>query len=323
MSFSYHPTSKEGIQGIPVAAIRGGQRDGTVVYLHPHSKSLDEEMDAEEMRYLISKIIDDLVQMHRMRIPTTKLLDLEQDILNNLEPKDSKLKLIYNEVKAIIKKKSAREVYLDDDDESYFDPIPEIAPNQRQNLFISGASGSGKSTLAATYAKNWLEDFPGSKVYLLSCKDEDPALDCIRELERIPLNKDLAYECRKGNIVDTFTDSLVILDDIEGITDKAILEAVNIIKNDIMKLGRAKNIWIVSIMHKGLGGAQTKTDLSEANVLALFPKSNPAEAKKVLKNYAGLEGFALDKTLKQRSRWVWYRRGHPNYVLSEKSLYLI
>ena len=331
MSFSYHPISREGVQGIPVAVIRGGEKDGVCIYLYGDTKDLNEEYSHDEMRYIVSDIIDELIMYHRMKIDVKDKLKLEADIISKLEPRDRKLSRIYCEVWAIINERNGKQVVIGDDNDIKLEPVPMIEPHQRSTIYVSGGSGSGKSTWAAKYANNWIETFHGitndnssiPKVYLFSCKDTDHVLDQIENLIRVPMDDNFCYEYRKGGMIDVYANSLVIFDDIEAIKDKEVSSAIQGLKSDIMTLGRDPNIWVISIMHKGLGGAKTMTELSEANIIVLFPKSNNAEAKKVLKNYCGIEGTKLSKTLDQKSRWVMFRRGHPNFVLTEKSLYLV
>ena len=111
----------------------------------------------------------------------------------------------------------------------------ESAGNNRQILYVSGASGSGKSYYTAAYLCEFHKLYPKHKIYVISSVQKDKALDSIPGLKRIRLDEKFLGT---PFTIEDFRDSMVVYDDTEMISNKAIQAKITAIKDLILTTGR-------------------------------------------------------------------------------------
>jgi hypothetical protein len=142
----------------------------------------------------------------------------------NLEGDGTPICIIKND------KKKDKVVYLDEKpnstnnypelklQEGHFQYIPN-KDKERTILYVLGASGSGKSYYTASYALEYHRMFPKRPIYILSYVDSDSSIDRIKTAKRIKLGEDFLKADLNS---DDFTESLVIFDDCDCISDKPL-----------------------------------------------------------------------------------------------------
>jgi hypothetical protein len=195
-----------------------------------------------------------------------------------------------------------------------------------ERILICGQSGSGKSTIAS----NWIKDYLSIKdkdVFLLSRVDEDKPLDEIKLLQRVDLKQfSVSPEEFALNGLDTeeFKNSIVILDDIDTITDKKIFNNVIALRDDMLETGRHNDITMLCITHVLFQNKNSKKPLNEATGVVLFPRSGSKyHIRRYLKEYCGLEEKQINRIMNLNSRYFYISRTYPNYVVSEREVFLL
>jgi hypothetical protein len=126
------------------------------------------------------------------------------------------------------------------------------------------------------------------------------------------------------DIYDLPEGCFCVFDDVDSITNKKVLKAVEDLENSIHQIGRKLHINIIKTSHLGANGLKTKLVLSECQYLVCYPSSGSfAQISYVLKQYVGMSNKDLEKLKKLRSRWTMISKTYPQYVLSETSAYLL
>jgi hypothetical protein len=192
---------------------------------------------------------------------------------------------------------------------------------ERNILYITGASGSGKSYYTGAYCKEYKKMYPKREIYLFSSISDDKSLDKIKGLKRIKLTDELL---REPITASDFKDSLVIFDDTDALTNKAMKEKVNTILNSILQTGRHFNVSCILTFHTATGGRDTKMILNEAHSITIFPHSLGGRTLKyLLDQYLGLDKEQIKKIKKVNSRWVTICKTYPMTILSEKEVFTL
>lgn len=222
-------------------------------------------------------------------------------------------------------RKGIKKIKLHDDDKF----VPVLDPENRSIVYICGASGSGKSTFARVLVDNFHTLFPDSPIYMFSRLSSDPAFDDLEKkkiLIRIPIDNNI-IESNIDVVNDIEEGSMVIFDDIDTISDKKIMNVLNNIKLQILEIGRHKKIYCIVTSHlintNDRNG--TRTMMNEMSNLVIFPKGGGSvyQQKYCLKNYLGLSNDQIANILETSdSRWVLISKNYPQYILTEKRIYM-
>jgi len=239
-------------------------------------------------------------------------------IINRIDPK--KNRDIYNENDS----KNVKN-YLDDiitDKDEFIQQIPD-KKTERSVLYITGASGSGKSYYTREYIKQYRLAFPKNSIYLFSSLNEDLTLDKLAYIKRINLDESFL---NTPFTIDDFKSSLIIYDDIDVITNKAMKRKLYEIMDMILQTGRHTRTSFIYTSHLANRGTDTKQILNECHSLTFFPSTMGARTSKYL-----LEGlFGLDrhqiKKIRQigtKSRWVSIAKTFPLIVLYDTGAYVL
>jgi hypothetical protein len=205
------------------------------------------------------------------------------------------------------------------DGEQYFQIIPN-PKTERQVIYITGQSGSGKSYWMAQYGNEYHKMFPKKSIYLFSSLNDDKSIDAIKGLKRIKIGPELLNE---ELTAEDFKDALVIFDDTDCITDKAMRNKVNKIMGSVLETGRHFNTYCIVSSHLACAGADTKRILNEAQKIIFFPASiGAAKLKYLLESYSSLDKEQQKKLKKLKSRWICIEKSYPPVVISQKDIFL-
>jgi hypothetical protein len=319
MSLSYSRISgnRKIIDGFPIA------RDGNIIiYYNDNPIDILREEDLDEVEDLVLSLVDDVRdKLGFSSISTQKLIDIDNDIISKDDPTDRRGKKIVAKVKDELGAMESKFYRA----RSQLRLIPMNIQNQTSRMYTSGDSGAGKTFLAAQYAKEYLEEDPTRRVFLISGKNYDPSIDPILpDLIRVRLDRNFIKNVNKGDSFDQYRNSLVIFDDFYEMTDKTLVKAIELLKTWLLKLGRQYDTNIISIQHKGLNGKQSSTELSECNYIIVFPKTNPRETEEILKKYLLFKGQTLNRILDEEGklqRWMCIKK--PNIIITENYIKII
>ena len=315
--------------GEPVAVVRGGKFDGRMINIvkKVHGFKTDREIPLE-----IEKLLNHPL-MKKFRSKKEKMAKLKK-IIHNIKRNEMKLTREEHEYdsddefdtsddelfdKAFAATDSIRDKEITISD-GKLEIIPEMDPDQRDVLYISGKSGSGKSTLIGTYIKNYKKIFPDNSVFLFSRVSFDDVLDQ-HDITRIPIDQELLDNPPEP---EDFTDSLVIFDDTDTIQNHELCQYIISFRDDLLQVGRHHNIYLVICNHMILNYSKTRLILAEASMIVGFPSfGGQHQFVNVLKNHTGLSKELIKRVLCIDSRWIGISTKSPVYILHEHGIFLV
>lgn len=200
----------------------------------------------------------------------------------------------------------------------------EVAVNtetERQVIYVSGSSGSGKSYWTRRYVEAYQKAYPKREVYLFSSISEDASIDKIKNLHRIKLHASILDDDISA---EDFTDSLVILDDCDTITDKKLRKKILEIQSSILQTGRHFNVSCIVTSHVACNGVETRLILNEAHIIVAFPQGMTGRSLKyLLEAYLGLDRAQVEKVKRLSGRAVCFVKAFPKVVVSDKEVYML
>ena len=195
----------------------------------------------------------------------------------------------------------------------------QLIPNtktERDKLYITGPSGSGKSTFVRKYLEPYKKVYKDNPIYLFSSLPDDESLDDI-EPKRVRIDETL-YE--DPIPIKEFSNSVIIFDDIDVISDKKIRDAVYSLLNQVLEIGRHFKISCLMTNHLPSNRSDTRRILNECHVFVYFPRSSSSKIKYVLLEYLGLDKKQIKDFKKQNSRWISISKNFPGVWLAEHSV---
>jgi hypothetical protein len=124
---------------------------------------------------------------------------------------------------------------------------------------------------------------------------------------------------------ETFTESMVIFDDVDTICDNALRKDVLALRDFMLEQSRHYDTHLICTTHILMNGASTRRLLNEGSKYVVFPNSNAYQISNFLKRYIGLQSGSIDKFLNsdRESRWKMISRDYPLYVLSRHEIYAV
>lgn len=194
---------------------------------------------------------------------------------------------------------------------------------ERDVLYCSGPSGSGKSTIINKFINRYTKLHPKNNIFLFSNVKEDDSFNENKKLiKRIRIDSNLIED--PINIKEELKDSLVIMDDVDMISNKIIRESVLSIREEILTCGRHYNISCAISTHQLTNYTHTRTILNESNLICFFPKSGSLyHIQRFLKMYCGLSNKQIGEILKIDSRWICIKKDYPLCVISSNLVGMI
>lgn len=181
---------------------------------------------------------------------------------------------------------------------------------KREIVYNTGGPGAGKSTFNYMYAGRWRALHPDGTILLVTAlKEDDPSLPCGVPPTNI---KRMKLETLLDNPLKPETelkDMLLIVDDIENITPKALEVAVRQMVNEVATRGRHWRTSMIMSSHVPADYNKTKHVLLSADVLVWFPKyTASANITYMLTKYGNLSTDEAAVAARQRSRWIALRK---------------
>ena len=204
------------------------------------------------------------------------------------------------------------------DKEGKYIHIPNTS-QERDILYITGPSGSGKSWYANTYIKNYKKAHPKNEIYIFSPVLEDESLE--KDIKRVKIDKTLISDPVK---IGELAESLVIFDDIDVIKDKPLREAIYALLNEVLEVGRHIKVSCIITNHLPTNGKDTRRMLNECHSITYFPAAgSKVQLNRLLEQYIGMDKKDILKAKKTGSRWVTVFKNYPQFVMTEKDMWLL
>lgn len=185
----------------------------------------------------------------------------------------------------------------------------------REVLFITGQSGSGKTRYAERYIRLWRLGHDDREVYKIyqfsSVPPENNSLTLnlntdspsdTTEIKQIELNASLYEEPLQ---VEQFEDALVVFDDIDSMPDASvdkergmIKKAVQALREELMKIGRHTNTYVINTSHEFVNWKDTRSSLTEATGIVFFPQIGTTKGiVRFLEKHLYMPKHTIDKIL--------------------------
>lgn len=314
-------------KGREIASITHGKLKGKTIKLSidddlkggccSDESETDEEIDEKE--YNISPYdyitVDEIKKMGK-GLNKQSFKKLTKSIGLNKLPSDDKLKSIYKKAQKKVKEKSEKEIYIED---GQVYPIPS---EKSERIYICGPTGSGKSFFISQYIKLFQKKYPKMKIYIFSDVDSDEALDKFKNIVRVKLDESIVEKPIEAS--EFQTGSLIIFDDIDSIIDKKILQAVETLRDHILKRGRHENLYCLVSNHLSTDYKRTRVILNECSAVVVYPKSGSSSGiSYLLSKYCGMNKDQINKVFSLNSRWVYINKNYPLYTVFNHGAYLI
>jgi len=257
-----------------------------------------------------------------------ELLDNEFFKLNKLD-KDKTLKQLDSNIaneatdlaKEYIDTALRKKIVFNIEDEVF--PIPQL---YSERIYISAPSGAGKSYWTADYV-NAIREKYGKKrdIYIFSRVDKDESLDKKlpkKYVTRIPLDAELWGQCNFSP--EDFSKGICIFDDIDSIQNKALAKKVQMLRGNMLETGRHSEITVISTSHQIQNFIETRQLINEAQAVILFPKSSSIyHVGNFLEKYMGLNKYQIEWIYKLPTRWIYFHKMHPRYLIYQHGVMLL
>jgi energy-coupling factor transporter ATP-binding protein EcfA2 len=203
-------------------------------------------------------------------------------------------------------------------DASKFQQVPDET-RERDILYVTGPSGSGKSTYVVNYLNEYKKKYKRRPIFVLSSLKEDETLDKVKDLKRIKLDEKMYNEPLEAEM---FEECCVVADDVDVISDRKIREAVIILINQILEIGRHFKITLIMTSHLATSGRDTRRILNEAHSITYFPHSGSSHGiKYLLTEYCGIDKKDQQIAKRSGSRWCTVFKNYPCVMMVEKMVW--
>jgi hypothetical protein len=201
-------------------------------------------------------------------------------------------------------------------------PIPSMDPKWRHVKFYAGRGGSGKSKALAEWVKAWMVLYPDRKIYGVSKAKlhEDPAFKGI-PIRQIDMDDILKHEHAK--LEEWFPeDCLVIMDDFDTYKGKELAACLKM-QNDIMDLGRKRNVQLIITSHLLNNYNQTRNVIQSAEDLTFFPQTTLYNAFEYMLKKVGLSKDHILHAHKHMGDMVTVHTQAPCYMMGDDEVVLL
>lgn len=303
-----------------LAVVRGGDKDGEVLYLHTERKGKGKKEGKREVQAI--KYMKDLAFLkpaERVRM----MKELTDAVMADKSPEtflpsngDERIKPIYKRIKEDADTNTSIEL----EDDGLFIPIPDPDPKVRQIWYVAGISGSGKSFFARGIAENYKKLFPEREVYLISKLQEDETLDKMKTGK--PKRLSLQSLVDDYPSIDEFKDCLVIFDDYDTLVkpyDTVVLKLID----DLAIMGRHTGTSMLCLSHYLTNYKKTRLILQESHFIVLYPMATSFKAMRyVCEHHCGMTKDEV-QSLKKLGRWVCIHKVFPQYLISAQTARLL
>ena len=158
--------------------------------------------------------------------------------------------------------------------------------------------------------------FPQNNIYLISPhdkNDEKAFVPYASKIKQVVIEEGLEIE------PDTFSNSLVIMDDIRGMSNPKLNKLVFEMCKNLYYNSRKYNTYLILTNHRLLDGCYNSFFTYEADSFTFFVNSKSVwrEIDIYLKKYLGLNAGDLDFVKYSTSRWVTVCNVVPTFILTE------
>jgi hypothetical protein len=206
-----------------------------------------------------------------------------------------------------------------------FSVTPETRPQMVDNIFCVGGQGSGKSTWAGNYCRHFINAFqPEPQFVTVISSDDFPDNAYNFPHRHIKIDDEMVENpITLEELTNPNKDSrsLVLFDDIEGISNPKKQRAVDALTEAVLTMGRKRHIHCIFISHRSANGKMTKNILNELTSVVWFPKlgGGSRNLNYMLTKHLGVpEGLREALKSGDWGRWICLITKAPSLLISER-----
>lgn len=254
-------------------------------------------------------------------------------LLINSENKNNKIIGKIYKSKTNTLKNSNINVYFSDNDNGKIKEIQmeknekfsiTMSSNLIDSLFVVAPRGTGKTTILSNIARQHK-----GHIYLFSRFDigdklgEEPAFMGIKNIKKIDCY-DL-FESNNNEPIDIkeFSNSMVIMDDIQTLKDKKVVKFMNRLRDEILESGRKMNILLLVSEHLLLNHKENAYPLLESKAIIISPMGNNVQNKFFLRQYCCLDNILINELLESGTRFITVIKSIPKILITDNNISII
>ena len=293
----------------PIAVVKGGEEDGSVLYLHEedHKGGRRPKGEIQASKYATElrevKPADRVKLLNRLAEARHKGLEADQLVGETALGKALYERILYDD---------AKDTSINLPDDSQLCVLPSPDPKKREVFYIAGSSGSGKSYFAKGIAELYRKLHPSREVYLISKLEEDNTLD---KMSPPPKRINIQTLIDDYPELEEFQDCCVIFDDYDTFTGPAE-KVVHKLIDDLATMGRHTNTTMLCLSHYLTNYKKTRLLLNEATHIVVYPMATSFHALSyLLKTHIGMTKDDC-RDLKKQGRWVCVYKHYPQWLIS-------
>ena len=105
---------------------------------------------------------------------------------------------------------------------------------------------------------------------------------------------------------------------------KSIFDDDEELLNEVLEVGRHIKVSCIITNHLPTNGKDTRRMLNECHSITYFPAAgSKVQLNRLLEQYIGMDKKDIKKAKQSGSRWVTVFKNYPQFVMTEKELYLL
>lgn len=196
-----------------------------------------------------------------------------------------------------------------------------LSPLDHEVIVVTGMPKCGKTFWINEYVNAYIQLYKNTVFLITRNKNDDTISKDINKYIVINVDDEMLKDLPQ---IQDFANSLVIFDDIESSSSSKCTEKMYSLMSDIAKNGRHYNITLIFSNQECRMGVKTKPILACTTGFVIFPKNCALyQMRLLLKEHMGYTKKEIEMVLDINSRWVYLNRSSPQYVISDKSIFMM
>lgn len=222
--------------------------------------------------------------------------------------------------------------------------LPNLRSKTQKNIrdigYVCGKSNSGKTYWVGQFAKEYKALYPKRKIIYISPQalqendillqvnpllattyGEEGVVNWVDPETRFQIPE--GYDDKGKQIKSEFDNSLIIIDDLEGVNDRKVKQGLDNFISSILHTGRHRAITVMFLKHTACDGKSTKSILNETNFITIFRGNSGSKIDYLLQTYVGLNKKQLKEVKELRDRSITFHNNIPNFYFTDKEIRIL
>lgn len=276
--------------------------------------------------------IDFLAQQNyfnRMRTKPKKTYDALRKIIVSQEGEvPPGFEQDYQRALTVLRERAGKEVSLSDG--RMFRILPTAKEGKRDVLYLAGPPGQGKTYLSCQFLRLYERMWPTRKCFVFTGDERDPTI-LAQNLQRTEIisvdlkDKDgIPFFLKKQWTHESFYNCVVMFDDVDGMVNKQVVNALRDLMDKCLKMGRHTGTSVIITNHMLTEYQKTRQWIQQANWVVFFPLSAIGRnIEYFIRDYLGIKNVESQEQLMRMGRWVAVKTDTPQLALSDYKCILL